>query len=73
MSYRSDYCLESLRNQCVKKAERRIAGLSDPLEEHRQRPLSEHVVDFVAYLRNKGSTLGHVARTHQQVRAVVEA
>jgi integrase len=63
----------AMLNECVKKTERRIAGLSDPLEEHRQRPLGEHVVDFVAYLRNKGSTPGHVARTHQQVRTVVEA
>ena len=60
-------------NECVKKAERRIAGLSDPLEQPRQRSLGEHVEDFVAYLRNKGSTPGHVARTLQQVRTFVEA
>ncbi|MFO0821042.1 MAG: tyrosine-type recombinase/integrase [Pirellulales bacterium] len=63
----------AMLNECVKKAERRIAGLSDPLEEHRQRPIGEHVVAFATYLRNKGSTPGHVARTHQQVRTVVES
>jgi integrase len=50
----------------------RHSGLSDPLEDHRQRPLSEHVRDFVAYLSDKGSTPGHVMRTSQQLRSVVD-
>lgn len=62
---------QAMLNELVKKVERRVAGVSDPLEEHRQRPLSEHVDDFVAYLRNKGSTPGYVSRTSQQVRAIV--
>ena len=62
----------AMLNEWVKKIEHRIAGLSDPLEDHRHRPLSEHVRDFVAYLSDKGSTPGHVMRTSQQLRSVID-
>jgi integrase len=35
----------------VKKAERKEVGLNDPYEQHRNRPLAEHLADFEAELR----------------------
>src|SRR5262249_2374822 len=38
----------------VKKAELGRAGISDPFEAHRNRPLSEHLEDYYRYLLAKG-------------------
>src|SRR6185436_8240198 len=56
----------AMLNACVKKVERRLAGLSDPLEDSFQKPISEHVDEFIAFLRNKGNGPGYVSRTAQQ-------
>ena len=45
--------------QMVEKAERVAAGLVDPFEEHRTRPLQEHVDAFLADLENRGVSDGH--------------
>src|SRR5262249_52746415 len=44
-------------NELVKKAELAKVGVSDPFEAHHKRPLVEHLADFEAALRAKGSTL----------------
>src|SRR5690242_224376 len=41
--------------ELVRKAELGKVGILDPFEEHRKRPLLEHVADFEAYLRAKGN------------------
>ena len=61
---------QAMLTELVRKAERRAAGISDPLEEHRRRPLTQHIEDFVNYLRNKGTTPAYVSRTRQQVRDI---
>jgi hypothetical protein len=40
----------------VKKAELGRAGITDPFEEHRNRPLDGHVEDYVRYLAAKEVT-----------------
>ena len=40
----------------VKKAELGRAGICDPFEAHRKRPLAEHLVDFEGDLKAKGNT-----------------
>ncbi len=42
-----------------RKEERRAAGLLDPAEEHRDRPIGEHFDDFESMLRSRGVTDVH--------------
>jgi hypothetical protein len=44
---------QAMLNELLRKVEREKAGLSDPTEEQRKRPLGEHVTDFQRYLTNK--------------------
>lgn len=57
----------------VKKAERRAAGIADPLEEYGKRPLLQHLKDYEKYLRDKGSTKDHVIHTVHRVEAALKA
>ena len=56
----------------VQKMERKAAGLADPFEEHRKRPLAQHLDDFIAHLKNKGSNTDYVNTTKQRVQAIVK-
>src|SRR5262249_13395431 len=46
---------QQLLAEMVKKAELGRAGLGDPFEAHRKKPLAEHLADFQADLRAKGN------------------
>src|SRR5207237_708486 len=48
------------------------AGIVDPFAEHRRRPLAEHLKDFGRYLKAKGNTADHVAKTVARCQAVIE-
>lgn len=37
---------QAMLNELIKKAERRCAGLTDPYEENRKKPLADHLDDF---------------------------
>ena len=43
-------------NEIVCRVEREKAGMVDPTDEQRKRPLAEHLADFQRYLKNKGVT-----------------
>jgi integrase len=58
--------------ELIKKAELGRVGISDPFEEHRQRPLAEHLADWEASLRAGGATAKHVRQTVACARRVVE-
>jgi len=45
---------QAMLNQIVQRVEREKAGLVDPTEEERKRPLAEHLREFESYLRNRG-------------------
>jgi integrase len=47
-------------------------GLDDPFEEHRDRPLLEHLDDYARYLQAKGNVAGHVAKVKAQCLAVID-
>ena len=49
--------------QMVEREERKAVGLADPFEEHRERPLAEHVTDFEVHLAARG-----VSKAHQDDR-----
>src|SRR5262245_32593739 len=56
----------------LKKAELGRAGISDPFEEHRQRPLAEHAADFQTWLLAKGSGGKHSRNAATRVRRIIE-
>jgi integrase/recombinase XerD len=62
---------QTMLNELVKKAERRAAGQDDPFEEHRRKPLAEHLLDFATHLTNKGSTPDHVKLTKQRAESII--
>jgi site-specific recombinase XerD len=62
----------AMLQKIIRKAELRAAGVTDCYDEHRVRLLVEHIEEFVAYLRDKGSTTGYVTRTHQMLGDVID-
>ncbi len=58
---RAMYC------ELLKRAER-----PDAFEEHRKRPLTEHLADFERFLEARGNTAKHARQTCHRVQAVVD-
>src|SRR5262249_22084366 len=58
--------------ELVGKGERKEANLVDPFEEHRARPLAEHLDDYARYLSAKGDTQAHVDKTMSRCRALLK-
>jgi integrase len=58
--------------ELVKKAELGKAGISDPFEAHRKRPLAEHLADFEADLKAKGSTPKQVRLKIGRIRRLLK-
>jgi integrase len=56
----------------VRKAELQRAGIIDPFEEHRTRPLGEHLEDFEADLSAKGNTPKQVRLKVGRIRRLLE-
>ncbi len=54
------------------RAKRIKRGDIDPFEEHRERPLAEHVEDFRSFLESKGNTTAHVALTVQRITSAFD-
>ena len=63
---------ETMLNELVTRAKREARGDIDPFEDHRKRPLAEHVEGFRSFLESKGGTAAHVALTVQRLSAVVD-
>ena len=59
-------------SELVRQARREAAGDIDPFEDHRKRPLAEHVEDFSSFLESKGNTSEHVALTVSRVLSAFE-
>ena len=56
----------------LNKAERAAQGLADPFEEHRFRPLLEHLADYERGLIAKGNGIKHARDTAARVRRIFE-
>jgi len=63
---------EEMLSVLKKRAKRISRGDADPYEDHRLRPLGEHVEDFQAFLESKGNTAAHVALTVQRITAAFD-
>lgn len=64
---------QAMLNELVRKVEREKAGLVDPFEEHRNRPLQEHLEAWRAYMLNKGNTTMHVTEVVRRVKRIAGA
>jgi site-specific recombinase XerD len=62
---------QSMLNELVKKVELEKAGRLDPFEAHAKRPLSEHVNEFAASLRDKGTGARHIKDVTAKIRRTV--
>src|SRR5262249_2933331 len=63
---------QQMLNALVRKAELGKVGITDLFEEHRKRPLAEHLADFEADLKAKGAGGKHVKQMVRSVRRVLE-
>ena len=63
---------EQLAAKLEREAARRRTGLIDRHSEHRQRPLSEHLAEWEAYLLAKGNTPAHAHKSAARAGAVLE-
>jgi site-specific recombinase XerD len=57
--------------ELVKRVEREKAGLIDPTDEQRRRPLKEHVREFESDLRNRGVTPQQIKESISQLRKML--
>jgi len=55
-----------------RRAVREVVGLADPMDQHAQRPLLEHVAEFRAYLDSKRNTPSYVEMTCFRLAAVLD-
>jgi len=64
---------QAMLNDLVRQVEREVAGIADPFEKHRKRPLSEHIDEWKKYLLNKGNTEKHVGEVVFKVKRIADA
>ena len=64
---------QAMLNDLLRKADREKAGIEDPFDKHRKRPLREQISDFRDHLVNKGATADYVNTTMQRIQAIVDA
>jgi len=63
---------QAMLTERVRKSEREAAGISDPFEDHRIRPLEKHIAEWKVYLTNKGNSDKHVGEIVTKVKRIVE-
>ena len=61
-----------MRDDLKRKALQCRAGVFDPFEAHRKRPLSEHVAQYRKQLEAKRNSVDHVARTIQRIESIID-
>lgn len=64
---------QSMLNEIVHRVERVKAGLADPTDEQRIRPLKEHLAEFKAYLKNKDVTPKQILESTHQIEKMMVA
>jgi excisionase family DNA binding protein len=62
---------ELMLAELIRKALLADRGITDPFEEHKARPLAEHLADFRTALTAKGNTLDYVALVLGRLQALV--
>ncbi|MEQ9379382.1 MAG: hypothetical protein RJP95_00855, partial [Pirellulales bacterium] len=64
---------QALLNELLRKAELERAGLVNPFEAHRKRPLGEHLAAWKTHLLSKGGTQKHVSEVLSKVQKMSKA
>ena len=64
---------ETMLNELVKRARREAAGDIDPFEDHRKRPLADHLEEFEAALLAKGATAKQATQVASRCRKIIDA
>jgi len=64
---------QAMLNETLCRVEREKAGLVDPTDQQRKRPLKEHLADFKRYLQNKGVTATQTQIATSQIQKMVDA
>jgi integrase len=62
---------QAMLNKLVKQVEREKAGLVDPTDAQRRRPLKEHLKEFENYLNHRGITSKHIMETTAKLKKIV--
>jgi integrase len=63
---------QAMLSKLVQKVERECAGLTDPTDEQRKRPLFKHISEFQSYLTNKGVTPKQVMETIHKLQRMID-
>src|SRR5215471_1775220 len=63
---------QQLLAELVKKAELGRAGIGDPFEDHRKRPLREHLADYRRELEARDNVPRYVALVTSRLKALLE-
>ena len=63
---------QTMLNERVRKVDREKAGLVDPTDDQRKRPLAQHVAEFKKYLKNKGVTPKQVKESNAQIQKMID-
>jgi integrase len=63
---------QAMLNELVRREERIKAGLVDPTDAQRQRPLKEHLAEYRRYLENRGVTPKQVWESTRQIQKMAE-
>ena len=61
---------QEMLNKLVKKAEYEKAGLVDPTDDQRRRPLKDHLKEFENYLNHRDATAKHVTETISKLNKI---
>jgi integrase len=64
---------QSMLNELVRKTERRAAGLIDRFDEHRQRPVADHIRDFRKHLQSRQVGESQVKLVVYRAERILEA
>jgi hypothetical protein len=63
---------EELARAAESEAAKIRAGICDPFKTHRNRPIGEHIDDYIGFIRSEGGTDKHVSTTEARIRAIVD-
>jgi site-specific recombinase XerD len=64
---------EAMLNSLVRDVEREAAGLVDPTDKQRRRPLKQHLDEFLKYQRNRGVTEKQLVTLLGQLQKAIDA
>jgi site-specific recombinase XerD len=66
------FAAQAMLNDLVKKVEREVAGLVDPTDEQRKRPLQKHIAEYRGYMENKGNSAKQVSEIIRKVQKLID-